>query len=227
MAPASPKARKTTPSRAESRAQLVVKIGDGEVRFEAGLGAVERRFDGVMDRLFGAWEPGGQQARRATSPAVAMRLVAREARGAVKPAARVGDNYPALSLDAGEVAESFSVNAADELSLRVMPRGLKTRERNADALLLLLYGMLALQGKSPVTAPALLRSARQSGLDLDRASRLLARRGRYLFTEGRRRGKRYGLTAAGVQYCEDLLARLRAGAAAARAAAARPPQGRR
>ncbi len=227
MAHTSPKTRKSTPRKAEPRAQLVVKVGGGEVRFEAGLGAVERRFDGVIDRLFATWQPAAGKTAGATHPAVAMRLVAREARGAVKPAARVGDNYPALSLDAGEVAESFSVNAADELSLRVMPRGLKARERNADALMLLLYGMLALQGKSPVTAPALLRSARQSGLDLDRASRLLVRRGRYLFTEGRRRGKRYGLTAAGVQYCEDLLARLRAGAPAAGAAAVRPPQGRR
>ena len=206
-----PKSRSTSPRKAESRAQLVVKIGGGEVRFEAGLGAVERRFDGVMERLFAAWQPaGGAAAGRGPHPVVAMRLVPRQPR----PAARHGGNYPELSLDAGEVAESFSVNAANELSLRVMPRGLKQRERNADALLLLLYGMLALQGRSPVTAPALLRSARQSGLDLDRASRLLDRRRRYLFTEGRRRGKRYGLTAAGVQYCEDLLVRLRAGARA-------------
>ncbi len=66
-------------------------------------------------------------------------------------------------------------------------------------MLLLLYGKLALQGTSQVTAPALVRGARHSGLDLDRASRLLDRRRRYVFTEGRRR----------VKYREGLLVRLR------------------
>ena len=182
---------------AEPRAELVVKLGDGEVRFEAGLGAVEQRFDGVMDRLFAAWQPAGA-ARRTTHPAVAMRLVA-------------GGDDPAFTLDLHEVAECYSVNAADELSLRVMPRGEKARQRNADALMLLLYGKLTLQGKSQVTAPALLRSARQSGLALDRASRLLDRRAKYVFAEGRRRGKRYGLTPEGIEYCEKLLASLRSG----------------
>ncbi len=210
MVEKNPKRSARRPKAAEPRAQLVVKLGDGEVRFEAGLGAVEKRFDGVMDRLFAAWQPTGaaSTAGRATHPAVAMRLVSEQPR---RPAGASGGT-PGLSLDLREVAESYSVNAVDELSLRVMPTAFKERERNADALMLLLYGKLALQGKSQVTAPALLRSARQSGLALDRASRLLDRRGRYVVTEGRRRGKRYGLTAGGIRYCEDLLVSLRAGA---------------
>ncbi len=209
MANETPKPRPAAPRKAaEPRAQLVVKLGGGEVCFEAGLRAVEQRFDGVMDRLFAAWQPGAA-ARRATHPAVAMRLVPRETGRAATPAPGASGGHPGLALDPGEVAESFSVNAANELSLRVMPRGFKERDRKADALLLLLYGKLTLQGKSQVTAPALLRSARQSGLALDRASRLLDRRGRYVFTEGRRRGKRYGLTADGIRYCENLLISLR------------------
>ncbi len=213
MAGKNPKPPARRAKATEPRAQLVVKLGDGEVRFEAGLGAVEKRFDGVMDRLFATWQPAGaaSTASRATHPAVAMRLVSKEPGHAAQPP-RARGSVPGLSLDLGEVAESYSVNAADELSLRVMPRGFKDRERNADALMLLLYGKLALQGKSQVTAPALVRSARQSGLKLDRASRLLDRRGRYVLTEGRRRGKRYGLTADGIKYCEGLLVSLQTAA---------------
>lgn len=206
--------KKTTARGRSPEAELVVKIGGDEVRFAAGAKAVEERFDRLVERLLADRAPRGRApqagASRATSPvplpsspAVTVQL-ARQARGV----GSAGDNYPAFTLDVGRIAEVYSVSEAGVLSLRVLPRGLEPRERQADALMLLLYGMLVLLGVSPATAPALLRSARVSGLELDRASRLLARRARYVATTGRKRGKRYRLTPAGVAYCEELVAAL-------------------
>ena len=74
------------------------------------------------------------------------------------------------------------------------------------------YGMLVLKGVAPVTAPALLRAARQSGLRIQRAHRPLEGHGPRVSSSGHRRGRRYRLTPAGIEHCEklipDLLARL-------------------
>ncbi|MCP3957199.1 MAG: hypothetical protein GY719_05045 [bacterium] len=227
--PDSTRSRTAKTTAKEPRAQLVVKTAGGEVRFEAGLSAVEKRFDSLMDRLFAPGVTGvaaRAPAATVTQPAVAMRMVPEQtASPARAPVPAATGNNPAFSLDLAMVAECFSVNAANEISLRGIPRGLKKRERNIDTLLLLLYGKLVLQGQSPVTAPALLRSARQSGIELDRASRLLNQRRAYVRTEGRRRGMRYHLTEAGVGYCETLLQKLHASLAPGRAAPPPAPAG--
>lgn len=207
----------------QARAKLVVKLGATEVQFEAGLGAVEERFDRVMGQLLEAWraESSAPQAKvppppsaKPTTPVVAMRRVAELS--ADETPHRYFDLppsfYPTFSLDLADVAEFYAVTADNDLSLRYMPRRPEQRDRNADALMLLLYGKLVLQGESPVTAVALLKASDQSGFDIDRASRLLARRSRYVHASGQRRGRRYRLTDEGVKYCEDLLKRMGAGA---------------
>ncbi len=82
------------------------------------------------------------------------------------------------------------------------------RDSRADALLLLLYGMLVLRGQAPSTAPALLRSARRSGLTSTRTSRALRGKSRLVHTSGLRRGMRYRLTRDGIEHCEKLIPRL-------------------
>ncbi len=74
-----------------------------------------------------------------------------------------------------------------------------------DRALLLLYGFWALAGERPSTAPAFGKALRRSGVDKIRLDRLLAAHARHYETRGQRRGKRYAITAEGVDYCEDLL----------------------
>ncbi len=92
------------------------------------------------------------------------------------------------------------------IRLRALPE--TGRDRTADALLLALYGTLVFGGQAPVTAPALLKSARESGLVLKRASRALADKSRLVSTSGLRRGRRYWLTRAGIDHYEKLIPEL-------------------
>ena len=61
---------------------------------------------------------------------------------------------------------------------------------------------------SATSLPALLKSARASGLPLKRASRVLKGKSRLVSTSGNRIGMRYRLTRAGIEHCETLIPKL-------------------
>jgi hypothetical protein len=202
----------------EPTAKLILKVGDKEVHLEAGIETVRSELDRLASRLLspddGDEEPvlsvtaprprKSRSKRRPKSPA---ERAIRPGRTAVLPAMRPAgaEQLEDVTLDPNQSAELYAVNADGEIGLRKLPQGDKPE---ADVLLLLLYGMLVFQGRSPATAPALLRAARESGLKIDRAHRILAKRAHLVEITGRRRGKRYRLKGAGVSYCEDLIRKL-------------------
>ncbi|MCP5109908.1 MAG: hypothetical protein GY953_03640 [bacterium] len=108
-------------------------------------------------------------------------------------------------LDRRQAARLYATDSR-VIRLRALPE--TGRDRTADALLLALYGTLVFGGQAPVTAPALLKSARESGLVLKRASRALADKSRLVSTSGLRRGRRYWLTRAGIDHYEKLIPEL-------------------
>ncbi len=118
----------------------------------------------------------------------------------------VGELMRHARLEYREVTRLYAVAGSGVIRLRVLPE--TGRDSPADTLLLVLYGMLVLRGQAPSTAPALLKSARASGLMLKRANRVLKGKSRLVSKSGEARGMRYRLTPDGVEHCETLIPRL-------------------
>lgn len=97
---------------------------------------------------------------------------------------------------------AFSVDNEGIVSLRVRPN---TATRNADALVLILYGFRVLRQSSEVPVLAVMEAARQSGIQIERADRAIAPHNELVIRGGTRRGGRYGLNNAGVVHAENLL----------------------
>ncbi len=198
----------------ERKAKLTLKVGDSEVQFEAGVDRVEAELHRLAAELLGTGRSSGGRSDggepavlsvTASRPPAAMPAMAEPARKVVPASASVAELMQHAELDRRGVARLYSTSESGTITLRLLPE--TGRDSHADALLLVLYGMLELRGRAPSTAPALLKSIRESGLMLRRASRALEGKGRLVSTSGARRGKRYRLTRAGIEHCERLIPR--------------------
>jgi hypothetical protein len=100
----------------------------------------------------------------------------------------------------------YSTDNNGVVSLRVLPN---TENRNADALLLLIYGFLVVGHLEAVPAGQLVDGVRQSGLPVDRVGRTIEQTLRdYVRSGGVRRGKRYSLNNQGRAKANELLAEM-------------------
>ena len=195
---------------AERKAKLTLKVGDKELQFEAEVEKVEaelHRLAAEMLRSGGRDDRGEPAVLSLTAPrAAAPAEKALPAKKTVPASAAAAELMQHATLDRQEVGRLYTVGASGGIALRTLPE--TGPDSKADALLLLLYGMLTLRGQSPSTAPALLTNVRDSGLMLHRASRNLQGKSRLVATSGLRRGMRYRLTPAGIEHCEKLIPRL-------------------
>jgi hypothetical protein len=91
---------------------------------------------------------------------------------------------------------------ASEISLTALP---KTQNRDADALLILLYGFQEILGRHAVTGVALKKAAKQSGIQLLRVDRLLGPYGDLVNVAGFKKGRRYGLNNQGVRKAQQII----------------------
>jgi hypothetical protein len=96
----------------------------------------------------------------------------------------------------------FSVDRTGTVSLRALPR---SERRDADTLLVLLYGFQALKGEHAVTSGRLMKAARQSGIQADRIDRILASQSAFVTAAGFKKGRRYGLNNPGARRAEEIL----------------------
>ena len=91
----------------------------------------------------------------------------------------------------------------DQLSLNVIPPG---NSRNADAILLIIYGYQTLFGQDGVKSTTIMDAAKQSGLRIDRVNRNMPKSHQQLvITGGAGKGLRYTLNNRGLQYAQELL----------------------
>ncbi len=196
----------------ERTAKLTLKVGDKEVRFEAGVERVEAELHRLAAELLrsGGGEGGEAPVLSVTAPP---RMATTDQPGPgefpekVVPAnPGVGELMRHARLEYREVTRLYAVAGSGVIRLRVLPE--TGRDSKADALLLVLYGMLVLRGQAPSTAPALLKGVRASGLMLKRAKRALEGKSRLVSTSGLRRGMRFRLTPDGIAHCEKLIPRL-------------------
>lgn len=164
--------------------KIQVRLGDAEFSAEGSEDAVKEQYGQFLELVRGrvAAPP-----RQPTSTALAAAAA-----------------QPPASVDA-LTDRVFDRDKAGKVSLKALPTG---ASRDADALVLLLYGYRKLLDVHAIVGSQLLRAARQSGLQIDRVDIPLAVRAEFITTAGARRGKRYGLNNRGVAYAEDLLARV-------------------
>jgi hypothetical protein len=118
----------------------------------------------------------------------------------VLPADRIARAGPSTASQL--LTRIFAEDNNGEISLRALPQ---TESRDADAMLLLLYGYQVLKGEQTVMAGKLKRSARQSGVVVDRADRTLAPHGTLITRAGSKKASKYGLNNQGVKKAEEIL----------------------
>jgi hypothetical protein len=168
--------------------KLRIKIGDAEFEAEGSQESIKLQYDAFLAAL-------------AVTPRA--------------PAARGGEGGGGIDHGGGRtttedqdqlIAKAYIGDADKDLvSLRYLPKG---ENREADALLLLIYGYSKLKGAEAVLGTQLLRAARQSGLTLDRVDRHVAKYDSFLRKGGARKGMKYSLNNQGFVKAAELLDQL-------------------
>jgi hypothetical protein len=90
----------------------------------------------------------------------------------------------------------------DPLSLAALP---KTDNANPDALLVLLYGYTKILGSPQVTGTMLMKSAKKSGVNVDRIDRVINAHADFILSAGAKKGMRYSLNNRGIQAAEQII----------------------
>jgi hypothetical protein len=164
-----------------------VKIGDAEFEAEGSEETVREQYSSFLAAL-----PAAAQAST-------------KAKGADQSTpdqdAASRDNSPEDASWGALLARAFK----DEdgiVSLRLHPKG---DNRDADALLMIIYGYHALKQVREVPTTHLGRSAAQTGLGLDRIDRVMAKNEPYCMKGGERKGTYYALNNPGTKRAKELL----------------------
>jgi hypothetical protein len=97
----------------------------------------------------------------------------------------------------------FAVDTDGQVSLRILPR---TPDRDADALIVLLYGFRRISNQMDVLVGKLGKSARQSGIQIERIDYAIAPNVELITKGGARVGARYGLNNRGLAKAEEMIA---------------------
>lgn len=110
---------------------------------------------------------------------------------------------PIHSLTEDMLTRIFSVDQEGQVSLRILPQ---TDNRDADALLILLYGFRVLSDQMDVLSGRLLRAMKISGLTINRIDRAMAPNNELVTRGGAKTGTRWGLNNRGVTKAEEIIA---------------------
>jgi hypothetical protein len=165
--------------------KLRIKIGDAEFEAEGSQESIKLQYDAFLAAL------------AATPKSAAKPPFPWEGQGGGAP-------DPAANQDQDQlIGKAYNVDGDKDLvSLKYLPKG---ENREADALLLLLYGYSKLKGAEAVLGTQLLKAARQSGLTLDRVDRHIAKHDAFLMKGGARKGMKYSLNNQGFVKAAELL----------------------
>ena len=109
------------------------------------------------------------------------------------------------TFDQGVLTRIFDLHEDGAVVLKLLPEG---HDKEADALLLLLYGYHALKSEECVMATHLFRAAEKSGISLRRPINLCARNSRFVIRNGQRKGSNYALNSQGLAMAKEITARM-------------------
>lgn len=158
--------------------RLKMKIGDAEFEAEVAEDEVQPMYDEFLSVL----------RQRSHTPE---RVVAVPASG--------------RAFDQKLLGRIFEVRPDGAVVLKVLPEG---PDREADAMLLLLYGYYVLKNEECVLATHLFRAAEKSGITLRRPANECIRNGRFVIRNGQRKGSHYALNSQGLAMAQEITARI-------------------
>ena len=116
--------------------------------------------------------------------------------------------YPGKTFDQRVLTRIFDLHEDGAVVLKLLPEG---HDKEADALLLLLYGYHVLKSEECVMATHLFRAAEKSGISLRRPVNLCARNGRFVIRNGQRKGSNYALNSQGLAMAKEITTRILGG----------------
>lgn len=109
---------------------------------------------------------------------------------------------PRDAFDPALLKQIFDVHQDGAVVLRMLPAG---PDKEADAMLLLLYGYYVLKNEECVLATHLFRAAEHSGISVRRPTNECARNGRFVICNGQRNGSHYALSSQGHAMAEQII----------------------
>jgi hypothetical protein len=159
-----------------------VKIGDAEFEASGAESTVQKQYEAFL---------------RALGPTTARDSQQQGDPGESHGKQSTGTTHP---LDA-HLRKVFSIKG-DDVSLLARPRG---AQADADALLMILWGYSHLKNTTTVVVTDLKRSAKQSGLQVERIDRVISPHAQYYVVAGTRKGTKYTLNNPGDDYAKRLI----------------------
>ncbi len=171
--------------------RIKVKLGDAEFDAEGSPEAVQAQYDAFLAAV--AAVP------RKTPDSQAQPVVVGAAALATGQATVNG--VGAVSGVATGIMERV-FRQGDTLSLAALPRG---DNAAADAMLALLYAYLRLKNEGSVTGTLLMKSAKKSGVNIERVDRIMDRLTDFVLAAGVKKAKRYQLNNPGILRAEAIV----------------------
>lgn len=165
--------------------KLQVKIGAAEFTAEGPEDAVKEQFQQFLSAV-------NQSPAAATTPK--------------QQPPKAANGSPPVVPSPEVLQRAFTTDSRGIVSLQILP---ETSDRNADTVLLSIYGFHQVGQLESVPATQLMDAVERTGLGLDRLDRTLAQYiPRFIRRGGVRRGTRYSLTNQGKAHAAQLLAEL-------------------
>lgn len=181
------------------RNKLRLKLGDAEFEAEGTSFVVNQQLEAFLQALSSL----PRASSSGSSPLKGVdELHEREAADSRDVATDDPDHSQAGPAKPSPALSRFYSTSRDVISLRHLPQ---TKDRDADALLMILYGYSKLKDQHDVLAIHLMRAARQSGVvNLDRLDRTMLKCKPLILRGGSRKGTTYALNTQGERHVEAL-----------------------
>lgn len=179
----------------DGNAKLRVKVGDAEFDAEGPPDLIKEQYQAFLEAVRASPAPTPAQPAALMQPAPQPGTAGTASNGVSTP--------PADQMLSAMLKRVFR-DAGPVISLLALP---KSKNAEADALLLLLYGYQELRkGEYPVTGVRLMQAAKQSGLhQIKRADRTISMNEPYIMAAGAHRGRKYSLNNQGVTRAEEII----------------------
>jgi hypothetical protein len=161
--------------------RIKIKLGDAEFEAEGSEESIQAQYSQFLEAL----------QRTAPKASTATNSLKSDQNGAA----------PVGNVDESLLARLFDLRADGIVALRVLPKG---ADKEADALLLILYGYRRVKNEEQVLATQLLRAAEQSGVSIYRPAHALAAYDQYVIRGGQRKGSSYSLNNQGILKAEEV-----------------------
>lgn len=172
--------------------RIKIKIGDAEFEAEGQTEIVQAQFDSFMKVVAG----------RATTAPAAQAPVSDPS--ATSAAANTATTAATAASEPSPDVLSRVFRDTDALSLAALPHS--GENPSADAMLALLYGYLRLRNENAVTGTSLMKSAKISGIPIDRVDRLMdVHQPDFVLVAGVKKARRYQLNNRGIARAAQII----------------------